>query len=50
MEASAGSIGHRLDALWRTPRTFRGTLGTVDHETLIKRYLVTAALAERMRS
>lgn len=44
MEASAGSIEHRLDALWRTPRTFWGTLTTVDHKTIGKRYLVTAVI------
>ena len=32
----------RLQRTWETPRGWRGTLSTVDHKTIGKRYLVTA--------
>ncbi len=36
------SIAARLDEEWMTPHSLYGTLSTVDHKTIGKRYLVTA--------
>jgi cytochrome c oxidase subunit I len=37
-------LTERLTRLWETPHTLYGTLATVDHKTIGKRYLVTALL------
>jgi cytochrome c oxidase subunit I len=42
--ATTERITDRLSDLWETPHTLRGLLGTVDHKTIGKRYLVTALL------
>ncbi|MBX6331909.1 MAG: cytochrome c oxidase subunit I [Gemmatimonadaceae bacterium] len=42
--ATTERLTERLSDLWETPHTLRGVLGTVDHKTIGKRYLVTAFL------
>jgi cytochrome c oxidase subunit I+III len=39
---SSTAVSARLTYLWETPRTLWGSLTTVDHKTLGKRYIVTA--------
>jgi cytochrome c oxidase subunit I+III len=36
------TLARTLDSLWETPRTLAGSLTTVDHKIIGKRYLVTA--------
>ncbi|MDQ6736947.1 MAG: cytochrome c oxidase subunit I [Gemmatimonadota bacterium] len=43
MGASA-PLAQRLDRIWESPHNFVGTLTTVDHKTIGKRYLVTAII------
>ena len=38
------AVEQRLTALWETPKTLRGFLGTVDHKELGRRYIVTALI------
>ncbi|HEY7898898.1 MAG TPA: cytochrome c oxidase subunit I [Gemmatimonadaceae bacterium] len=38
----ATALAKRLDAIWETPHTLIGSLTTVDHKAIGKRYLVTA--------
>jgi cytochrome c oxidase subunit 1/cytochrome c oxidase subunit I+III len=42
--AEDASIAPRLKRIWETPKGFFGALGSVDHKTIGKRYLVTAFL------
>ncbi len=39
---STAAIEARLTRLWETPKTLLGFVGTVDHKTLGKRYIITA--------
>jgi cytochrome c oxidase subunit I+III len=39
--AEAAPVG-RLNEIWETPRGWRGTISSVDHKTIGKRYLVTS--------
>jgi heme/copper-type cytochrome/quinol oxidase subunit 1 len=36
------AVQQRLTNLWESPKTLWGTLATVDHKTLGKRYIATA--------
>jgi cytochrome c oxidase subunit I len=38
------AVEQRLTELWETPRTLLGTLGTVDHKDLGRRYIATALI------
>jgi cytochrome c oxidase subunit I len=38
------AVQQRLVELWKTPRTLHGTLGTVDHKEIGRRYIATALI------